>query len=490
MRPAGWLPLFSAAVTVALLVLVGGPSSGRAVPRPAARPAAAPELPFRDLLQLPMATVQALPPDDQERVRRRLESERARITGFGRFPLPKATTVPARVRAALPQTVARLVALDLERRKRGLPPVFLGDVRTEGGDALHQFPLVSPIFRCSAPPQFPGELLSVPSEHAAVAGPIRSLINCVALLSNLRGDVRVEVVPSVPFGVIFNVPERVVYVNAVLVALLPEAKDAESLRPELSHPKPPPDMSDPRRPDLEAAEKERLEQKERDDKDVAPCLLGTLCIGCTRAGCRDCGCQRELNSCCDQCERMNRDCSNSCNSCNDSCNKCNNDCTKGCTQCNSDCGSSCTRCGGDFSKGCNSCGNDCTRCNNDCAQCNNDCGKCSNDCGKCSNDCNNCGNECNRCGSDCNRCGNDCNRCGNDCNNCGNCGGGGCNNCQMVPPATPLMPPPLGEAQGVALFARAARDGLMLMLPPLLFLFLRHRLLRRRRAEGAGEAQP
>lgn len=482
MRPARWLPLFSAAVTVALFV--GGPSSGRAVPRPASRPAAAPELPFRDLLQLPMATVQALPSDEQERVRRRLEAERARITGFGRFPLPKAAAVPARARAAVPPMVARLVALDLERRKRGLPPVFLGDVRTEGGDALHQFPLVSPIFRCVSPPQFPGELLRIPPEHAAVSGPIRGLVNCVALLSNLRGEVRVEVVPSVPFGVIFSVPERVVYVNAVLVALLPEAKDAESLRQELSHPKPPPDMSDPRRPDLDAvAEKDRREPKERDDKEVASCLLGSLCIGCTRAGCRDCGCQRELNSCCDQCERMNRDCSNSCNSCTDSCNKCNNDCTKSCTQCNSDCGSSCSRCGGDCSKSCGSCGNDCNKCNSDCAQCNNDCSKCNNDCSKCSSDCNSCSNDCNRCNSDCNRC-------GNDCNNCGNCSGSGCNNCQMAPPAMPLMPPPLGEPEGVALFARAARDGLMLMLPPLLFLFLRHRLLRRRRADGSEEATP
>lgn len=471
------------------LTLLAGLSAllgGTARAAPAAYTPTLRALAARDILQLPMTTVRSLSDADKTALRLRLDEARAAQLRFETLVLPRATALAPRARAALPETAARVVALDLVRRRSGQPPIVYGLRRS---DQLGLPPTLASLFQArvlkASPGPGPRPPLLLPDAYINLGDPIARLVAPVLVGNNSPAAVRVEVLPSVPFGMILDVDSRVIYLSAVLLelALADEATAAPpgrelSSRSDLGAPaggEPGDDDEDDggaRRDgsDRSAGDEGGRGARRRDDRS-APCIVGTLCIACSRESCKDCGCQRELNSFCDRCDRWNRDCAQ----CNSGCTRCNEDCSSGCTKCNSDCTKSCTRCNSDCTKSCSSCNSGCSQCGNDCNRCSNDCNNCNSECSRCSSDCSRCGNECNSCNSECSRCNSDCSRCG-----------GGCNQCQL---ARPLMPPPLPEPRGAALWARATRDSVLLVMPPLVFLFLRRRLQRRRAPSAAGTAE-
>jgi hypothetical protein len=464
--------LLGLAVLVGLSAVLAAPA--RAAP-PARRPPQLQDLSARDILQLPMATVQALSDGNKAILRARLEEARATQPRFETLTLPRATALAPRARAALPEVATRVVALDLGCRRSGLPPILYGLRRNDRlGLAYSPDSLFKGRPSLLAPTQ-----LVLPDAYVNLARPLARISGPLALESAGPAPIRVEVLPSVPFGLIMDVDGRVLYVSAVLLELAASDDPGTSTAP-LGH-----ELTSRR--DLGAAREVGSDDqddgggadRDRRDRDerAAPCILGTLCIACSRESCKDCGCQRELNSFCDRCDKWNRDCSQ----CNTSCARCNEDCGNSCTRCNSDCTKSCTQCNSDCNKSCAGCNSGCTRCNNDCNRCSNDCNNCNSECSRCSNDCNRCSSDCSRCGNECNSCNSECSRCNNDCGRCG-----GCSQCQL---AVPLLPPPLPEPKGAALWARATRDSILLTLPPLVFLLLRRRLLRKRAAEP-GEVSP
>lgn len=466
--------LLALTVLAGLSALLGAP----ALAAPGTPPLRA--MSARDILQLPMATVRSLSQPDKTALRLRLDEARAAQLRFESLVLPRATALAPRARAALPELAARVVALDLARRRSGQPPIVYGLRR---GDQLGLPPTLASLFK-DRPGPGPRPQLLLADAYINLGEPIARLIAPVLVGSTSTAPVRVEILPSVPFGMVLDIEPRVVYLSAVLLelALADEPATAPPGR-ELTGRS---DLGAPARPDKDGDKDgggdssdggddgDRGAGRRRDDRS-APCIVGTLCIACSRESCKDCGCQRELNSCCDRCDRWNRDCAQ----CNSGCTRCNEDCTGSCTKCNSDCTRSCTRCNSDCNKSCTGCNSGCNQCSNDCNRCSSDCNSCNSECSRCSNDCSRCGNDCNSCNGECSRCSSDCSRCG-----------GGCNQCQL---ARPLMPPPLSEPRGAAMWARATRDSILLTMPPLVFLLLRRRLqrrLQRQQTAATGEAAP
>jgi hypothetical protein len=480
--------------------------------------------------------------------------------------MPASARLPPEVQLPLTPGVQRLLALDLARRSRKQDPLLVAmllDSAVKPQAMPDLLDLERPASAASASLILPADLLPRDAEVLR-----RLCEHAAAIWPSLFDHATVRLLAGVPFAVVLSMPERVIYVNPVLLALVTPPRSASDgaaalpldLERELTY-RSVADCAAKLQAGCRAClagdaarctalrdtfsglqcdalggdSKHALElciahalrlpsvaacvtQADPSCLGSAPaascrdrvdlCIAnpdagaarpdgtdsggGALCTDCTCAACTAC-----QGQCADSCGQTSRELSRPCGeSCAD---KTGQVCTESCHDCNRSCQSSCEQLDRDFGcskigANCSQCSRDCANCNRQCNQCNGDCNRqcnqCNSNCAGCGSQCNQCGNDCNQCGSECNQCGNDCNQCGNECNQCNS----QCNQCNgqcsvpaasgryprfPVPPGPAEPPPPLGRVLS------GMRGGVMMALPPILFLWWRRRLHAERRQRAA-----
>ena len=457
------------------------------------RSAAGPPLPSalspRELLALSPQAVGELALSAQGRARAVLVQALATPGNAGLLPilLPTEARLPPAVQLPLTPGLQKVLALDLQRRAHKQDPILVAVL-------LHTAlkPLAAPGLLDA--PDAAGErsarlLLPAGLSPTAAASLRRVCERAAEQWPTLLAGATARLVAGVPFAVLLSQPERVVYVNPVVLALLPPPVspglaasapgslplDAERVLTYRSIA----DCAQKVKTGCQAcirgdaaecaAMRATLLQVECRTVDTDPAKLGDLCLtralalrsvaDCVTRSKPDCAQEPRPAHCRDAVDRCienpaagpvgpdpgspgattdgplptalgacNQGCATSCGECGQkACEPLGESCSNKVGQ---SCTESCSDCNGECSKGC---GGSCTQAQRDCGESCSSLGSlctscnrgCGQNCGQCNSSCSQCNNDCSQCSSDCNQCNSDCASCSNQCNQCN----GDCANC-------------------------------------------------------------
>lgn len=401
--------------------------------------------------------------------------------------LPKDARLPPAVQLPLTPALQKVLALDLQRRTQRQEPILVAAILREVLKPLAAANLL-------AAPSSPGDAsagLLLPSELAPeLAATLRVLCErAAAQWPTLLINTTVRLVAGVPFAVMLSQPERVIYVNPVVLTLLGPSPSAASATPQPGSPVPgDPERELAYRSLADCAQKVQTGCRACERGDAAQCaaVRGTLgvatcaetagdlsklanlcaeramlvgsvaqCVRRLDAACTASGstphCRELVDTCianpaaeahapdggsqesppsaglCADCT-CTQACAEGCGSCGrQACRPFGESCSESTAK---SCTESCNDCNAECDKSCTgSCSQLQRDCNSNCRSAGGACTSCSKSCSSCNRDCNTscsqCGSDCNQCNNDCSNCNRDCNQCNSDCNQCNS----NCNQC-------------------------------------------------------------